>query len=262
MPRCSVYYLLLCFYFFSPLAIQITCIILSIIIGIIIIIGISIIPFHIDSNLYKYFFLLNIIFIIIIISINIIFFIIRRLNLMNKYNLCGYATSVVEIYVSFFGFITNMLNGIMILHNIGYYQKVLNEKNPKKFPKLSDEEIIYSKIIIALIIFIWINLILLSFTDNLIINLGVEGSYYNYNLSREIEKDITLEEKKKKKNKKFKVSTIKIKNNNIKAIKESCININNITETQNNDFSNIKASIVEGNNDIIKNLGANEEKKI
>ena len=73
---------LLCYSRFSPLAIEITCVILSIIGGLITYFGKDKIPFYIDVNIYKIFYLINIIYFIIIFIFNIIFIIFRFLDLI------------------------------------------------------------------------------------------------------------------------------------------------------------------------------------
>ena len=57
MNRCDMTYLLLCYNRFPPLFIEITYLILCLIGGIITHFGLIGIPFHIDSNIYKFFFL-------------------------------------------------------------------------------------------------------------------------------------------------------------------------------------------------------------
>ena len=276
MSTFDVNKLLLCFNHFTPLEIQVTSILLSILGEILIIIGLSQIPFKIDSDIYKYLFSFNIPLLIFIILVNITFFIFRHLNLMNnQLNLWGYGLSVVEIYISFFGTVANILNDFMIINSMKHYQEVLSKKDPKKFPMLTNEQIIYTKLILLIMIIIWVNIILLSFSDNLLINLAIDGSYYQYNLSRNIEKNITSEEKKKNKKKKFKVSTVVIKDNdndknkntNTNNIDNTNININasNNTDIKNYENDNYKESfnkfVIEENH-IDKNLGVYEEKKI
>ena len=189
----DVYRLLLCYNYFSSLALQITSIIISIIGIIITNLGLSKMPFHIDSYIYKFCFKLNILYFIIIILINITFLIFSYFGLINdKLNLCAFTLSIVEIYVSIFGLISNFVNDCLILDSMMMYQKLVINKRSKKYPLLTDNQVLLAIIIILTIFCIWINSILLSFSDNLLISLQINGSYSNYKLSKKIEEQFTL----------------------------------------------------------------------
>jgi len=262
--KCDIYRVLLCYNYFSSLAIQITTFTLCIIGTIITNLGISKIPFHIDSYIYKFCFKLNILYFIIIILINIIFFILSCLGLINdKLNLFAYILSIVEIYTSIFGFISNFINDFLILDNMKMYQNLANIKKDKKYPLLTDKQILLTKIIIIGIFFIMINLIFLSFSDNLLISLGINGSYSNYKKSKKIENDFDIKFKKENKPKKFKNSVIVIKNESINVLNgnktpnndEKIIPENYNTYESGNQFFNKKENYLK------KKLAMNEQKQ-
>ena len=191
-------YLLLCYTRFSPLAIEISCTILSILGGIITYFGSEIIPFHIDANIFKIFFLINIAYFIIIIIFNILFIFFRYYDLMNnELYIWGYALSIVEIYIALFGLITNLIDDSLILTNMKYYQENVSKKNTSKYPIITSAEWLTTKIILFIIIFIWANILLMTITDNFLINLKIEASYHNYELALEDEKKFTDKQNKK-----------------------------------------------------------------
>ena len=210
--KCDIYNLLLCYNYFSSLAIQIANIVLSIIGTIITNLGLTKIPFHIDSYIYKFCFKLNILYFIIIILINISFFVFSYLGLINdSLNLIAYILSIVEIYTSIFGIISNFINNFLILDNMKIYQKLANIKKDKKHPLLTDKQILLTKLIIIAIFFIMINLILLSFSDNLRISLQINGSYSNYKKSKKKKKIIIKNLKKKINPKDLNYQSLKLK---------------------------------------------------
>ena len=189
---------LLCYSRFSPLAIEITCVILSIIGGLITYFGKDKIPFYIDVNIYKIFYLINIIYFIIIFIFNIIFIIFRFLDLMNnELYLLGYGLSIVEIYISLFGVITNLVDDSFIITNMKYYQEIVTRKNYSKYKQITPQEWLYTKIILFCIFFIWVNMLLMTITDNLLINIKIRGSYHTYELALEEEKKIIESQNKK-----------------------------------------------------------------
>jgi hypothetical protein len=263
--KCDIYNLLLCYNYFSSLAIQIANIVLSIIGTIITNLGLSKIPFHIDSYIYKFCFKLNILYFIIIILINISFFVFSYLDLINdSLNLIAYILSIVEIYTSIFGIISNFINNFLILDNMKIYQNLANIKKDKKHPLLTDKQILLTKLIIIAIFFIMINLILLSFSDNLRISLQINGSYSNYKKSKKKEKDYNKKFEEENKPKRFKLSIIKIKNESINKWNEK-INVSNNEQQNNNERFKVKESGIqlteqENNNNIKNNLPDNEQK--
>lgn len=263
--------LLLCYYYFSAFYIQLSSYLLSTTGILLTIMGLYYIPFNIDVDIYKTFFYLNFPYFILILILNIAFSVFRCLNIMNdNYNLCGYCLSIISIYIHIFGIIINIINDIMILNNISFYQKLAVNKQSKDYPLLNNIEIISTKVILSLILFIILNLLFLSIADNILIGLKINDSYYHYKLSINIElKNKELEDNNKKKKKKN-------NNNNNKPNKKGNKINNNQKENKNTEIdtinchtshiSNIKDSIyiLDDENekkDYNKNLKNNEEKK-
>ena len=181
MPQFEVYNLLLCYNYFNGYAIQITNFIFSIIGSSFVIYGSARIPFHIDVNIYKFFFSINIPYFIFIIIFNIVFLLFRCTDLMNNgANLWAFGLSIIQIYVSIFGLITNIINDTMIFYNLYNYQKLSKEKNSNKYPLLTKGEISNTKFILTIIFLIWINILFLCISDSILINLGINGSYSKY----------------------------------------------------------------------------------
>ena len=232
----DIYKCLLCYNYFSPLMIQLTSFFSSIIGCILTKYGISVIPFHIDDVIYRYFFFINIPYFIIIILFNLTFFIFRCANLMNnELNLWGFGLSIIEIYISIFGILTNLINDIMVFYNISNFKKLSSDKKQKKFPIVTEDQIMMTKIIFLFIFLIWINILFLSISDSILINFKSYGSYYSYNLAIKTEKiyEDTHQKKKKKKKKKQKREIGKKNNNKEDNIKHTN-NKKNETEMNNN----------------------------
>lgn len=195
MARCNPVYFLLCYVRFSPPILEITNLFLSIFVGLFTIIGHPKIPFYIDSKIYKIIFFFNVPYLIIIMILNIIFLVFRSYHLMNdSLNIWGYGLSVLEIYVALFGIITNMINDSIIVSNINYYQDISLKKKTKKYRLITAEELLYTKIILPFILFLWINIIFVSLTDNLLINMKISASYYTYELAMEDERNFAKEQ--------------------------------------------------------------------
>lgn len=193
--KIRIYHLLLCYYFFSAFYIQITSYFLTIIGIILTKIGVHKMPFKKNFDIYEIFFNINIPYFLFIIFFKVIFLIFRCIDVMNNdLNLWGYGLSIIEIYVSAFGIVTNIINDSMIWYNI-YFEK--GSKN-----NITNEELKNMKIYLLSIIFIWINILFLSITDNVLINLKINDSYYHYNKSKKTEIKIStnlkLEEERKK----------------------------------------------------------------
>ena len=185
MNKCDMTYLLLCYNRFSPLIIEITCLFLCLIGAIITHFGLLGIPFHIDSNIYKFFFFINIPYFTIIAILNSILLAFRCLNLINNtLNLWGYGLSIIEIYIALFGLITSLINDSLIITNIRNYG-ILSKINSKKYPMITPDEVLNTKIILPILLFIWFNFLLMALTDNLLINLKINGSYHDYELAIE-----------------------------------------------------------------------------
>lgn len=190
MSQCNSTYLLLCYTRISPLIIEIILFILSIIGSIVTYYGLSRIPFHIDSKIYRIVFFINIPYFILIIILNLIFLIFRYYNLMvNELNLWGYGLSIVEVYITLFGIITNLINDSLILSNMKYYEEITLKQNSSKYPLITSKEWLYTKIVLPIILFFWLNMLLMSLADNLLINLRINGSYYSYELALKLERN-------------------------------------------------------------------------
>ena len=277
--------LLLCYNRFPALALEITCVILSIFGGIITYFGQKEIPFYIDSNIYKIVYLINIPYFILIILFNIIFFIFRYYDLMNnRLHLLGYSLSIVEINVAIFEIITNLINDALIITNMGFYKESALKKKSSKYHLITQKEWSFTKIILCVIIFIWANMLLITFTDNLLIDRKINGSFHKYSLAIKNENDFIQSQKnfeddddnddevknKKKKNlkkRKYQNKNIKV-NNNI----NNNININvKIDNNNNNNNNNIKPKrkyrgsvnsvLLNENNNMKESLKKNEEEK-
>jgi hypothetical protein len=168
----------------------------------------------------------------------------------NELNLWGYGLSIIEIYISIFGIITNIINDSMIFYNINDYQKSSMLKKTKK-STLTDGQLLYTKIILIIIFVIWINILFLAISDNVLINLKIDGSYNNYYKSMKIEKEIYVEQKK--------IEQIKKEN-----LKKSINKLNNVTKVKKNINNNLKTSIYsplqEEKNNNNANVGNNIDK--
>ena len=179
--KCNSLYILLCFRRFSPLALEITCSILCIIGGIATYFGLLGIPFHIDSNINKIFFFINIPYFIVMILLNIVFLFLRYKDLINnELHLWGYGLSIIEIYIALFGVITSLINDSIIISNMRYYQEISLIKKSSKYPMITHMEWLYTKTILPIILFIWVNMLLIALSDNILINLKINGSYQAY----------------------------------------------------------------------------------
>ena len=106
-----------------------------------------------------------------------------------------------------------------------------------------------------------INLILLSFSDNLLISLGINGSYSNYKKSKKREKDFDIKFKKENKPKKFKNSVIVIKNESTNVLNGNKTSNNEEKNNHKNNNTNESGiQINEQENNFNENLTVNEQK--
>ena len=78
-----------------------------------------------------------------------------------------------------------------------YYQENLSKKNNSKYPMITSIEWLTTKMILFIIIFIWANILLMTITDNFLINLKIEASYHDYELALEDEKKFADKQNKK-----------------------------------------------------------------
>ena len=273
MSECDFTCLLLCYKRFSPLALELSSFIISFIGGIITYCGLLGIPFRIDSYIYKILFFINIPYFILIIVLNLLFMIFRHFDLIkNELYSWSYGLSIVEIYVTLFGIITNMLNDAMVLSNMGFYQTLSLRKKSDKYPMITPKEWLCTKIVFLVILLIWFNMLLMSLSDNLLINLKINDSYHMYELALKEEKNYNDNKQEhedsdnnneQNENINIKESTLQINVNNKNNIKntedkkEDNVNKENIN-------NNLKASdimFLNEKNDVNQKLGENEEKK-
>ena len=268
--------LLFCYNRFPALALEITCVILSIIGGIITYFGQKEIPFYIDANIYKIVYLINIPYFISIILFNIIFFIFRYYDLMNnRLHLLGYSLSIIEIYVALFGIITNLINDTLIITNMGFYQESALKKKSSKYHLITKKEWLYTKIILCVIIFIWANMLLITLTDYLLIDRKIKGSFHKYSLAIKNENDFIKsqnseddddDEVKNKKKKNLKNRKNKNKNNKVNNNTNNNININvkidnNNIKPKRKNRGSVNSVLLNEKNNMKENLKKNEEEK-
>ena len=220
MTECNSTSFLLCFTRLSPKYLEIISLIISTIGGILTFFGLSGIPFYVDSNIYKILFFINIPFFQIIIILNIIFLFFRYYDLINnKLNLWSYVLSIVEIYICLFGIVFCIINDCLIINNMKYYHEETKRKKSPKYPKITLKQWLYTEIILPIILFIWINLILIAISDNLLIYLKISGSYHKYELALEEEDNFNKNKDKDKENNNNKDNNNKMNETNIKLDK-------------------------------------------
>ena len=181
-----------------------------------------------------------------------------------KLYLWGYGLSIIEIYISLFGLVTNLINDSLIITNIKNYD-ILSKRNAEKYPMITPDEKLNIKIILPIILFIWLNFLLMALTDNILINLRINDSYHRYELA--IEENRIFEsqrhhEDNNQNNQTYESNNgsqntqnngefnITVMNNNINDINSNNImndNLNNNKDSQNNSNiikDNIKGSAV------------------
>ena len=242
MSKCNLAYFLFCYTRFKAKYLEIISLLISIIGGIITFFGLSGIPFYIDSNIYKIIYIINIPSFFVIILLNIIFLFFRyydRIN--NELNNLSYGLSVVEIYFDLFGIIINLINDALIISNIQYYNELSKKKKSSKYPLITPKQKLYIEIVLPIILFIWINLILMALSDNLLINLKINDSYHKYELA--LEDEDNFNKNKDKENSKDSNSTEPETNNKVNK---------NIDKNDNNK-KNVKKENDMNNNEINKN---------
>ena len=171
----------MCFNRFNALQIDISIIISSIIGIIVTFLGLLFIPFEIDLKIYKIIFIFNIPLSFIIIFISLIFRIFRLKYIMNnRYNIFSYYLSLVLILLCMIELISNLVNDSLIINNMYYNDYFAKFKKYTKIKKLNKSQWINSIIIILFLIINFFSLILLALSENLRINLQIDGSYHDY----------------------------------------------------------------------------------
>ena len=213
--------------------------------------GLSYIPFYIGKKIIKSAFETNIIFLAFILLIALIFVIFRKLYLINnKLNKCSYYSSIVLISISLLGFILNVIIDPFIINYMLFYNR---KAKKNQTTELTSKEWKDTLLVIIFLFILYFLFIFLGLSDNLRINLKIDDSYYQYQLA--IEEEYNHNEQN--------LPNINIKNNREKKNIE--IKDKNYY-TNKNDHGNIQVNVNEqlpgSDNDLNKQLGQNEEKKI
>ena len=182
--------ILLCYNRFRALQIEIT-IFFSSILGIILTcFGLILIPFEIDSKNHKIIFIINIPLFFLIILITVIFIIFRLKSMINdKYNLYFYFLSLGLIILCVIELFLNLINNSIIINNMYYNDYFAKNKKLKNIKKLTVIQWIQSMAIIIILMINFFSLILLSLSENLRINLQINGSYHDYTLAIKLERE-------------------------------------------------------------------------
>ena len=286
--ECNSKFVLLCYVKFSPIIIENLLLILSIVGEILIYYGLSQMFFHEKTKIIKMLWGFNFIFFSFIILSNFLLIIFRCFHqIYNKLFSWSYALSVVEIIISFISIFIDLIIIVFIVYLIYTPSKY-------KYLILTNKEFFFAKIFLTALLFIWINILLMTLTDNLLIEIKISDSYSNY--SKAIDDENNYFNKMNKKNKheendstekssddkKNNNENIMVQvNNNVNKNKSS--NGNNVSNKAvnceidnnnlNNDMNNImidnmKSSVmsanrlIENGNEMNKNLEENEEIKI
>ena len=291
--ECNSTFILLCYVKFPPIIIEILLTILSIFGEILIYCGLSKMFFHEKTKILKMLWSYNIIFFSFIILSNFLLIIFRCFHqIYNKLFSWSYALSVVEIIISFICIFIDLIIIIFIIFLIYTPSKY-------KYPIITNEEFFFAKISLSALLFIWINILLMTLTDNLLIEIKISDSYSDYskaiddenNFFNKMSKKIKHEENESASNKSTDKSSEDKKNNNSNIIVQvnNSINKNNNSEEKtvngkdvngkidnkniNNEMNNnmidkLKSSVmsanrlIENGNEMNKNLEENEEIKI
>ena len=293
--ECNSTFILLCYIKFPPLMIEILLPILSIIGNILIYGGLSKMFCHEKTKFIKILWGSNIVFFSFIILINFLLIIFRCFHqIYNKLFSWSYALSVVEIIISFISIFIDLIIIVFFVYLIYTPSKI-------KYLILSNEEFSFAKISLSALLFIWINILLMTLTDNLLIELKIYGSYSEYskaiddenNFFNKMNKKNKNEENDSNSNKSTDKSSEDKKNNNANIMVQVNNNINNNnnnncdgnnandkdvngevdnnnlnTEMNNIMIDNMKSSVmsanrlIENDNEMNKNLEENEEIKI
>ena len=187
--------LLLCYNNLRALQIEIAIFISSILGVILTFLGLLFIPFEIDSKIHKLIFLLNYPLSIFIIIISMIFFFCRIKYIINdKYNIYFYFLSLFLIILCVLELILNLVNNSLIINNMYYNDYFANNKLVKTKKALTKIQWIFTVSLICILIINLFSLILLSLSENLRINLQIDGSYSNYLLAIKKEEEYIAKE--------------------------------------------------------------------
>lgn len=234
--ECNPTFILLCYIKFPPIIIEILLTILSITGEMIVYCGLSRMFFHEKTKIIKMLWNSNAIILSFIILINIFLVIFRCFHqIYNKLFTLSYSLSVVEIIFSFVGIFINLSIIVFVIYLI---------YNPKKYkhPIITNEEFFFVKISLTALLFFWINILLMSLTDNLLIELKISDSYSEYskaiddenNFTNKINKKNGHEESYNNSNKSTDKSSDDKNNNNVNIM----VQVNNNINGSNNNYDN------------------------
>ena len=140
-------------------------------------------PWYADSLLERKIFLFSsICFLIIIFFLSIIKAFFRFKGIIkSQCNCFSFYLSLICIFSSLFGFITDLFLYVLLMTNMKYYNLAIKSKKSLQNKKLvTDQE--WTNTIISMILssLIWIILLLLTMSDNLRIDLKINDSYNKY----------------------------------------------------------------------------------
>ena len=234
--ECNSTFILLCYIKFPPIIIEILLPILSIIGNILIYSGLSKLFCHEKTKIIKILWSFNIVFFCFIILINFLLIIFRCFHqIYNKLFSWSYALSVVEIIISFIGIFIDLIIIVFFVYLIYTPSKI-------KYLILTKEEFSFAKISLTALLFIWINILLMTLTDNLLIELKIYGSYSEYSKAIDDENNFCNKMNKKNKNeendnisnKSTDKSSEDKKHNNANIMVQVNNNINNKNNNNNN----------------------------
>ena len=254
--ECNQNFILLCYVKFPPIIIEILLTIISIIGEILIYCGLSQMFFHERTKIIKVLWGSNNVLFSVIILINFLLIIFRCFHqVYNKLFSLSYSLSVVEIIISFIGIFIDLIIIIFIVYLIYTPSKY-------KYLIITNKEFFFAKISLTSLIFIWINILLMTLTDNLLIEIKISDSYSNYSKAIDDENNFFNKMNKKNKhkendsnsNKSTEKSSDDKKNNNENIMVQ--VN-NNINKSKNSDGNNVSNKAVNGeidNNNLNNNM--------
>ena len=140
-------------------------------------------PWYADSLLERKIFLFSsICFLIIIFFLSIIKAFFRFKGIIkSQCNCFSFYLSLICIFSSLFGLITDLFMYVLLMTNMKYYNLAIKSKKSLQNKKLvTDQEWTNTIISMILSLLIWVMLILLAMSDNLRIDLKTNASYNKY----------------------------------------------------------------------------------
>ncbi len=106
-----------------------------------------------------------------------------------KYNSYFYFLSLGLIFLCVIELLLNLINNSFIINNMYYNDYFAKNKKLKDIKKLTVNQWIKSMSIIIILTVNFFSLILLALSENLRINLQINGSYHDYILAIKMEKE-------------------------------------------------------------------------